>query len=117
MAGVSGEIMNDIDKEIISILKDLFTSKKNEYVDPDELLRETIVKWSLYIVLMSVVVCVFLELLGKELPGGNNGSISTLLAIASTLLFFYINYKSKKPSLIMYGITWFSLMCTFYFAT
>jgi len=109
--------MNNIDKEIISILKEVFRSKKNEYVDPDELLKETIVKWSIYLALASVIVLFPLKFLGGVLPTEGNALISTLFTVAFSLLFVHLNNKSKNPSLIMYGLTWSSLMCTFYFAS
>jgi len=110
-------VMNNIDKEIISILKEIFRSKKNEYVDPDELLKETIVKWSIYLALVLVIVLFPSKFLGGVLATEGNALISTLFTVAFTLLFVHLNNKSKNPSLIMYGLTWFSLMCTFYFAS
>jgi len=48
--------MTEADKEIIDILKELFRNKNNEFVDPDDLLLEQIVKWSIYLALLGLLI-------------------------------------------------------------
>ena len=109
--------MSEIDKEIILILKDLFQNKKNEYIDPDDYLRKQIVKWSIYLAMFSLLAFMPMKLLDKSVPAGMNSFISLNFAVAFTLLFIHINNKSQNPSLIMYGLTWLSLMISLYFTS
>ena len=108
--------MNEIDKEIIAIIKDLFRSKRNSLVDPDDLLRETIVKWSIYFAVLVSIMAFTGKLLSPEFPSEASNFASVLVAIAFTFLFIHINNKSKNPSLIMFGLTWLSLMSSLYVA-
>jgi len=108
--------MSEIDTEIISIIKELFRSKKNELVDPDDLLREKIVKTSIYLAMLFSFTVLVLEFLNHELTSSIYTMTSVTIAVAFTLLFIHINNKSKNPSLIMFGLTWFSLMLTLYFS-
>lgn len=54
--------MTEADKEIINILKELFRRKNNELIDPDDILREQIVKWSIYL----AVFCVVIKIKGSD---------------------------------------------------
>jgi predicted neutral ceramidase superfamily lipid hydrolase len=108
--------MNEIDKEIVSILRDLFRKKNDVLYDPDDLLREMIVKQSVYTGLIAVVVLVPMKVLGFEYHEAADSIVSVLVAIAFTFMFLHINNKSKHPSLIMFGLTWLSLVTSLYFA-
>ncbi len=108
--------MTEADKEIIEIVKELFRSKKNELVDPDNLLREYIVKWSIYICIICVVALALLNLFGKA-NEHNNGLLSGVIGVAFTMLFIHLNIKSKNPSLILYVLTWLSLMISLWLAS
>jgi hypothetical protein len=50
--------MTEADREIIEIVKELFRSKKGEYIDPDDLIREQMVKWPIYMAILCVITLV-----------------------------------------------------------
>lgn len=98
-------MLTKIDKEIISILKETFRSKsKNELIDPDDLMRESFIKWTFWLSLILIGISFF----DDENLLSTFGS--TLVSIFFMLLFFQINIKSKNPSIIMYGLTYISVM-------
>ncbi len=109
--------MTEADKEIIMILKELFRNKNNELIDPDDLLREKIVKWTIYLALFCVVTLVSVQIFGHSDSDHVNGFLSGVIGVAFTLLFVHLNIKSKNPSLILYVLTWLSLMVSLWLAS
>lgn len=107
--------LNKADQEIIDILKETFRAKKaNELIDPDELTREWILKVTLALSILAVAVCVVAAALGQD--------TSTPIMMASGpiglffgLLFMHINNKSENTSIIIFALTWFSMMLGFWF--
>lgn len=108
--------MTEADKEIVEIIKELFRSKKSEFIDPDDFLREQIVKWSIYVAVFCVVALVPAKLFGGSGSDHINGFLSGVIGVAFTLLFVHLNIKSKNPSLILYVLTWLSLMVSLWLA-
>jgi hypothetical protein len=102
--------MTEADREIIEIAKELFRSKKGEFIDPDDLLREQIVKWSIYMAIFCVITLVPAKIFGSS--GGEHitGVLQGVIGVAFTLFFVHLNIKSKNPSFILYVLTWLSLM-------
>lgn len=87
--------MTEADKEIIEILKELFRNKSNELVDPDDQLREQIVKWTIYSAIICAVVAAIVKTFGNSGGGYINGVLSGVIGIAFTLLFIYLNLKTQ----------------------
>lgn len=108
--------MTEADKEIIDILKELFRNKNNEFVDPDDLLLEQIVKWSIYLALLGLLILLPIKIFGNADQSAGSSMLSGIVGVAFTLLFIYLNIKSKNPSIIMYVLTWFSLMLSLWVA-
>ncbi|GBL03155.1 hypothetical protein [Glaciecola sp. KUL10] len=108
--------MTEADKEIIEILKELFRNKDNEFVDPDELLQEQIVKWSIYVAGAGLTILLPIKLLGSADHSAASGLLSGIVGVAFTLLFIHLNVKSKNPSVILYILTWLSLMLSLWLA-
>ena len=102
--------MTEADKEIIDVIKELFRNKNNEFIDPDELLREQIVKWSIYLAVFGLLTLLPIKIFGSpDLPAASS-MLSGIVSVAFTLLFIHLNVKSKNPSIILYVLTWLSLM-------
>jgi hypothetical protein len=90
--------MTEADKEIIEILKELFRNKNNELIDPDDLLRETIVKGSIYLALFCVVALVLIKIFGHSGSDYINEFLSGVIGVTFTLIFVHLNTKSKIPN-------------------
>jgi hypothetical protein len=108
--------MTEADREIIEIVKELLRSKKGKLIDPDDLLREQIVKWAIYMAIFCVVTLVPVKIFGSSGGGYINGFLSGVIGVAFTLFFVHLNIKSKNPSLILYVLTWLSLMVSLWLA-
>ncbi|GAA0289949.1 hypothetical protein GCM10009128_05440 [Psychrosphaera haliotis] len=109
--------MTEADKEIIVILKELFGNKSNELVDPDELLRENIVKWSIYLAVFGLLTLLPIKIISSADLSATSSIFSSIAGVAFTLLFIHLNVKSKNPSIILYGLTWLSLMLSLWLAS
>jgi hypothetical protein len=109
--------MTEADREIVQILKELFRSKKNELVDPDNLLQEKIVKSTIYLAFLCIIVLFPIKILGSAENTHVNGFLSGAIGVAFTLLFIHLNLKSKNPSIILYVLTWLSLMVSLWLAS
>lgn len=108
--------MTEADREIIEIFKELFRSKKGEIIDPDDFLREQIVKWSIYMATFSVVTLIYVKIFGNTGSMHIDGFVSSVIGVAFTLLFIHLNMKSKNPSFILYFLTWLSFMVSLWLA-
>jgi len=115
MLGGSRNMM-EADREIIEIVKELFRSKKGELIDPDDLLREQIVKSSIYIAIFCVVTLIPVTIFGSSSSEHINGLLTGVIGVAFTLFFIHLNIKSKNPSFILYILTWLSLMVSLWLA-
>jgi hypothetical protein len=102
--------MTEADREIVQILKELFRSKKNELVDPDDHLQEIIVKSTIYLAIFGVIILFLIKFLGSAESTHIGDFLSGIIGVAFTLLFIHLNIKSKNPSIILYVSTWLSLM-------
>lgn len=109
--------MTEADREVIGIVKELFRNKNGELIDPDTLLQEQIVKWSIYMAVFCVVTLVPAKIFGSTGGDHINGFLSGVIGVAFTLLFVHLNMKSKNPSFILYGLTWLSLMVSLWLAS
>jgi hypothetical protein len=108
--------VTEADKEIIDILKELFRNKNNELVDPDDLLREQIVKWSIYLAVLGLLILLPIKIFGNADQSADSTMLSGIVGVAFTLLFIHLNVKSKNPSIILYVLTWLSLMLSLWLA-
>ena len=108
--------MTEADKEIIGILKELFRNKNNELVDPDELLREHIVKCSIYLAVFGLLTLLPIKIFSSTDLSNASSILSGIVGVAFTLLFIHLNVKSKNPSIILYALTWLSLMLSLWLA-
>jgi len=102
--------MNKADKEIIKILKETFRSKKNDiFYDPDELMREFFLKILLTFSILSLILLVISKLQGGELSGIKMMT-SGITTVFFGILSIHLNNKSENFSLILFGITFISML-------
>jgi hypothetical protein len=100
--------MTEADREIIEIVKELFCNKNSKLTDPDDRLQDHIVKQTIYLAILCTVILVPIQIFGDVVH--IKGVLSGVVSLAFTFLFFHLNIKSKNPSLILYILTWLSLM-------
>jgi high-affinity K+ transport system ATPase subunit B len=109
------EVITEADKEIISILKELIRKKEShELIDPDDLLREKIIKIFGLMSLILIILSFISKMLGQSQEGLGLTS-STTFTLFLMMLFMHLNNKSKNPSIILYVLTFLSAMIPIWF--
>jgi hypothetical protein len=110
------KLMNHVDQEIFQILKETFRlKKKGELIDPDDLLAKGIIKWTLAASTLGIVIWIFLPLFGYEVPSMMKLIVGGPIGGFFGFLFLHLNNKVKNTSLILFVLTWFSMMFGYYF--
>jgi hypothetical protein len=108
--------MNHVDQEIFQILKETFRlKKKGKLIDPDDLLAEGIIKWTLAASTLGIVIWIFLPLFGYEVPSMMKLIVGGPIGGFFGFLFLHLNNKVKNTSLILFVLTWVSMMFGYYF--
>jgi carbon starvation protein CstA len=108
--------MNKVDEELLGILKEIFRRKrKDEFLDPDDVIAESILKWLLALSVFSICVRLLLSIFEKDTSLLSQPVVATPIAFFFGLLFIHINNKSENPSVIMFALTWVSMVIGLYF--
>ena len=108
--------MNKADQEIFGILKEIVMNKKEgELIDPDDLIAENIIKGLFFLSLLGALAWVFLLLFSNEAPSSMSLIVGSFIGFFFGVLFFHLNNKLKNPSVIMFVLTWVSMMLGLYF--
>lgn len=106
--------LNDVDKEILMILRKVFLSKNIKPMQSDDHLRIWMFRIFFYLSILFVIVKVVLTISGKGLPSEYSTMASTPIAFFFGTLFIYINSESENTSLLVFFLTWVSIVIALY---
>ncbi len=106
--------LNKVDKEILDILKETFLTRNIHPLASDEHLRLWIIRTLLITSVLGFVVRVIIGLSGEEISPEFSSVISSPIALFFGALFLHINNKSENTSLIVFAITWISIVISLY---
>ena len=106
--------MNKIDKEIIEILKDVFQLKRVRPIESDHNMRLWMIRSFFLVSVFSLCGRVVMAMLGREITAEYSAMVNTPIAVFFTLLFLHINNEVEESSLIIFALTWLSLMFSLY---
>ena len=106
--------MNKADQEILEILKDIFQLKRVRPLESDDNFRLWCIRMFFLSSIISLIVRITFGFSNNEITAEFSARLNTQIAIFFTLLFWQINNKSENPSLIIFGLTWVSLMLALY---
>jgi len=106
--------MNKIDQEIIEILKDVFQLKRVHPIESDHKLRLWMIRSFFLVSIIGLSGRVIMAVMGQEITAEYSAMVNTPIAIFFTLLFLHINNEVEESSLIIFGLTWLSLMFSLY---
>ncbi|MGV0035904.1 MAG: hypothetical protein ACNYPE_13425 [Candidatus Azotimanducaceae bacterium WSBS_2022_MAG_OTU7] len=107
--------MNKTDEEILLILKETFRNKKKDMIyDPDDLMREWMIKMFLWLSLFMIAVGIVMFIFGKDVPSDYLQLTGVPVGIFFGLLFLHLNNKVENPSAILFVLTWVSMMAGLY---
>lgn len=106
--------LKKVDKEILDILKETFLTRNIHPLESDEHLRLWIIRLLLIVSVLGIVSRLTFWLSGTEISSGFSRSISSPIALFFGILFLHINNKSENTSLIVFLITWISIVISLY---
>ncbi|WP_444894688.1 hypothetical protein ACJJIE_11410 [Microbulbifer sp. TRSA001] len=106
--------MNKIDREIITILKDVFQLKRVRPIESDHNMRLWMIRSFLLISVLGLIGRVIVGLSNREISAEFSSVINTPIAVFFTLLFLHINNEVEETSIIIFALTWVALMLGLY---
>ncbi|ALR15756.1 hypothetical protein [Vibrio natriegens] len=106
--------MSKADQEVVAILKDVFQLKFVRPLKSDHNLRIWIIRSSFLVSIVVIIARVILEMTGYEIEVEFSSAFNTPIAFFFTSLFLHINNEVEDTSVIMFVLTWASLMIGLY---
>ena len=106
--------MNNIDREIIEILKDVFQLKRVRPIESDHNMRLWMIRMFFYVSVFGLIGRVVMGFSDREIPSGYSVVVNTPLAFFFTTLFLHINNEVEETSLILFVLTWLALILGLY---
>jgi len=106
--------LNKADREILEILKDVFLTKHIRPISSDHHMRIWIIR-SLFAVSLSIIILrIFVGLKGEQFPAEVSSFFSFPIALFFGALFLHINNESENTSLLVFILTWISIVIALY---
>ena len=106
--------MNKVDREILEILKDVFQLKRVRPIESDHNMRLWMIRATFFVSVIGLFTRAIQGILGHEITAEYSAMINTPIAFFFTLLFLHLNNEVEETSLIIFGLTWISLMVGLY---
>ena len=105
--------LNKADREILKILKVTFLTKNIQPMESDENLRLWILRSLLALTVFGLSMKAVYWLSDIDVSGLSE-ILSMPIALFFGFLFLHINNKSENASIIVFGLTWVSIMLGLY---
>ena len=102
--------MNKADEEILSILKEVFVPNKKALISPDEHFRHWILRVLLLMSVLGILEIIILKLFTENGASNLGSFVSFPIALFFGLLFIHINNKSENFSVLIFILSWVSLV-------
>jgi hypothetical protein len=106
--------LNKADQEIIGILKIVFLTKKVKPLQSDDHMRLWIIRSLFAVSVFGLISRVILGFAGKDITSDMSAIFNMPIAIFFGVLFLHINNESENTSLIVFALTWISLVIGLY---
>ncbi len=106
--------LNKADKEILHILKEIFLTKKVRPIQSDDHFRIWLVRMYFYVGVLCLMLRLGIWISGQEIDAQTSSFLSLNIAMFFGVLFLYINHKSESGSIIVFSLTWLSILCSLY---
>ena len=106
--------LNKADQEILDILREIFLTKNVQPIASDEHMRLWIIRSLFALSILGLITRVILGLSGKNISAEYSATTSMPIALFFGVLFLHINNKSENMSLIVFALTWVSIVVGLY---
>jgi len=105
--------LNEVDQEILEILKRTFLTRGIKPLGSDDHLRLWMLRGLLYTSLFGLISRIILGILDKDVSGLSQ-IISAPIALFFGVLFIHINNEVENTSIIIFVLTWLSIVLALY---
>ena len=106
--------MNKIDREIFEVLKEVFQLRRVRPIESDHNMRLWIIRSTFFVSVFCLIVKAGLGLAESDITPEFSALVNTPLAFFFTALFLHINNEVEETSVIIFMLTWVSLMLSLY---
>lgn len=106
--------LNKVDHEIIEILKRIFLTRNVHPLYSDDNLRVWMIRAFFLVSVAGLLVRITAMLSGKVISTEMSAGINMPIAIFFGILFLHINNESENASLIVFILTWLSIVIGLY---
>ena len=106
--------LNKADREILQILKVVFLTKNINPLRSDDHMRLWIIRALFIISVISVAVRIVTTFGGQDVPSSMSAGLSAPIALFFGVLFLHINNESEHTSVIVFSLTWVSIVLSLY---
>lgn len=106
--------LNRVDREILEILKDVFQLRRVRPIESDHNMRLWMIRSSFLVSVFGLIARVVLGVIGVEITAEHSAVFNTPIAFFFTMLFLHLNNEVEDTSLIIFGLTWVSLILGLY---
>ena len=106
--------LNKSDREILGILKVVFFTKNVKPMQSDDHMRLWIIRLLFVASVFCLIARVIAGLLGQDIPAEISAAINATIALFFGVLFLHISNESENASLIMFALTWVSIVIGLY---
>lgn len=106
--------LNKTDKEILVILKEVFSIKNSNPLASDDNMRLFIIRSLFLTSVVTLIARVSLWASNAEVNAEYSAIVALPIALFFGVLFLHINNKVKNTSLIIFVLTWISIVLGLY---
>ncbi|WP_230633702.1 hypothetical protein [Alteromonas macleodii] len=106
--------LNKADKEILAILKTVFLTRGVRPLLSDDHLRIWIIRMLFLVSITGLISRIAMGIAGKEVTAEMSLFFNTPIAMFFGILFIHINNESENISIIVFVLTWISLVIGLY---
>lgn len=106
--------LNNADKEILEILKEVFQLKRVNPLKTDDNMRLWIIRSTFFVSVFGLFTRLLMAFNGHDVTVQESAMFNMPFAFFFTVLFLHINNKSENTSVIIFVLTWVSLMISLY---
>jgi len=106
--------LNKADQEILKILKRVFLTKNVNPMLSDDHMRLWIIRIFFALSVFVILTRVALGLMDRDISAEMSAGINFPIAFFFGVLFLHINNESENASLIVFSLTWVSIIVGLY---
>ena len=107
-------VINKVDREILAVLKVIFQFRRGHFLASDHHLRLWVIRSTFFISILSLGTRIVAEILGQDITVAYAAITNLPIAFFITLLFIHINNEVEDANVIIFALTWGTLMLGLY---